>query len=350
MKSIQLAIALGFLAIGTSYAQPAQPKLPVEHEIAFNQKINANIYQLAYNTATDQVYVVGPKGGFNAKDQEQYVYVLQGQNLAVVDSIPLGKNAPFGVAINNKTQTLYVGHSIKQSISAIDLKTKKQTLIPSGREKSKIREIAVDEDNNMVYVSDHGDPSIWVVDGKTNTYKKTIPVPEAMVLGLNVDSKRGKLYVTDANTMEGNVLVYDTKDYSLQSKWKTWSYCPLNIALDKQNNRLFVSQSNDNNITVINGETGEIINKVYLGYDASPIGLVYDAKNDQVFVANRNKKEVAVVDMKAYKVSERIPTDGLPNTIVINDKEGSVYVTNKDGRKADDALSNANTVQKIKKI
>ena len=349
MKTTKLAIALGLLAVGTANAQSTKQKA-AEHEIVSNQKINASIYQLAYNTGNDHVYVVGPKGGFRDNNQEQYVYVLKGQDLAVVDSIPLGANAPFGVAINNKTQTLYVGHSMKQSISAIDLKTKKQTIIPSGREKSKIRELVVDEDNNMVYVSDHGDPSIWVVDGKTNTYKKTIAIPGAEVLGLNVDSKRGKLYATDANNMEGNVLVFDTKDYNLQSKWKTWSYCPLNIALDKDNNRLFVSQSNDNNITVVNGETGEIINKVYLGYDASPIGLVYDAKNNQVFVANRNKKEVAVVDMNAYKVSEKIPTDGLPNTIVINDKDGSVYVTNKDSRKADDDITNGNTVQKIKKI
>ena len=349
MKLKSSVLFFSLLVAGSAFAQGRKETPAPKYKIASNQKINASLYQLAFNTANDQIYVVGPKGGFKA-ESDQYVYVLSGQNLAVVDSINIGKNTPFGLAINNTTQTLYVGHSLQQSISAIDLKTKKQRLIPSGREKSKIREIAVDEKNNMVYVSDHGDPSIWVVDGATNTYKKTITAPGTSLLGLNVDQQRGRLYSSDSQTMEGNILVYDTKDHKLVGKWKTWSYCPLNIAVDKSNNRLFVSQSNDNNITVLDGKTGNIINKIYLGYDASPIGLVYDSKNDLVYVANRNKKEVAIVNMKDYQVIERVATKGLPNTLVINEKDGSVYVTNKSPRKAEEGLENGDTVQKITKI
>ncbi|GEM_PF-4148393 len=97
-------------------------------------------------------------------------------------------------------------------------------------------------------------------------------------------------------------------------------------------------------------DAGNIINKIYLGYDASPIGLVYDSKNDLVYVANRNKKEVAIVNMKDYEVIERVATKGLPNTIVLNEKDGSVYVTNKSSRKAEEGLENGDTVQKITKI
>lgn len=342
-------VFFSLLLAGTAIAQNKQEKPAPTYKIASNQKVNASLYQLAYNSENDQVYVVGPKGGFKS-DAEQYVYVLSGKDLTVVDSIALGKHTPFGVAINNKTQTLYVGHSLQQSISAIDLKTKKQTLIPSGREKSKIREIAVDETSNLVYVSDHGDPAIWVVDGASNTYKQTIAAPGSSLLGLNVDNNRGRLYSSDSESMEGNIMVYDTKNNNLVAKWKTWSYCPLNIAIDKSGNRLFISQSNDNNITILDGNSGEIINKVYLGYDASPIGLVYDNKNNLVYVANRNKKEVAVIDMNNYKVIERIATKGLPNTLAINEKDGSVFVTNKSARKAEEGLENGDTVQKITKI
>lgn len=349
MKLKKSIVFFSLLLAGSAIAQKKQDGPAPTYKISSNQKVNASLYQLAYNNQNDNVYVVGPKGGFKS-DSDQYVYVLSGKDLSVVDSIALGKHTPFGVAINNKTQTLYVGHSLQQSISAIDLKTKKQTIIPSGREKSKIREIAVDETSNLVYVSDHGDPSIWVIDGSNNSYKQTIAAPGSSLLGLNVDNQRGRLYSSDSETMEGNIMVYDTKDHNLIAKWKTWSYCPLNIAIDKTNNRLFVSQSNDNNITILDGQTGDIINKVYLGYDASPIGLVYDSKNNLVYVANRNKKEVAIIDMKDYKVLERVSTKGLPNTIVINEKDGSVYVTNKSARKAEEGLENGDTVQKITKI
>lgn len=347
-KIIGSAALLGLFSY-TSYAQQAKEKQPATYKIEAQQKINANIYQLVYNTGNNSVYVVGPKGSYETKD-DQYVYELDGNTLAVKDSIVIGKYAPFGLAINNKTQTLYIGHSVQQRISALDLKTKKVTVIPSGREKSKIRELFVDEQNNRVYVSDHGDPSLWVIDGKTNKYLKTIGAAYTYPLGLNVDAKRGKIYATDGASMEGNVLVFDLKTNTLLSKWKTWAQLPLNIAIDHQKNRLFISMSTDDNVTVVDGNSGNIINKIYLGKNAAPVGLVYDESQNLIYVANRGTKEVAVVDAENYKVKERIATKGLPNTITINKSTGAIYVTNKASTKADKDVENGDTVQKIVKI
>lgn len=346
MKKVISICSLWALGFGVFAQEKSEQKL---FKVDAVQKVDASIYQLVHNPVTKSVYVVGPKGGFRSEN-DQYIYVLDEGTLAVKDSINIGKNTPFGLAINTKTQTLYVGHSLQKSISAVDLKTKKQTLIPRASEKSKIREIVVDEEKNLVYVSDHGDPAIWVVDGKTNTYQKTIAAPEAYVLGLNVDSKRKKIYATDSGNMQGNILVYDAQSNDLVGKWKTWSYCPLNIAVDYTGNRLFVSQSNDNNVTVVDGNTGEIIDKVYLGYNSSPIGLVYDEKSKLLFVANREKKEVAVVDCETYKVKERVATGGLANTIVLDKVSGAVYVTNKSPRKPDESIPNGDTVQKIVRL
>jgi len=317
-----------------------------DFEIQHQQKLNSELYQLVYNPVNSLVYVAGPKAGFD-KNAENYIYVLDGQNLAVKDSISVGKHRPFGIALNKTTQTLYVGHSFDGAISAIDLKTKKQTLIPSGKEKSKIREIAVDEKRNKVYVSDHGDASIWEVNGKTNTYLKSFESPGAYLIGLNVDPERGRVYGTDGSDMEGNILVFDSETGKLKNKYKSWSYCPMNIALDQANNRLFVSQSNDNNITVINGDTGDIVHKVYLGYDASPIGVLFDGANNLIYAANRNKNEVAVIDAVNYKVIDRIPTEGLPNTISLDPATGAIYVTNKKAGRNGEPVANANTVMKI---
>lgn len=317
-----------------------------DFEIQHQQKLNNELYQLVYNPTNSSVYVAGPKAGFD-KNAENYIYVLDGQNLAVKDSISVGKHRPFGIALNQKTQTLYVGHSFDSAISAVDLKTKKQTLIPSGKEKSKIREIVVDEKRNKVYVSDHGNPSIWEIDGKTNTYLKSFDIPGAYLIGLNVDADRGHVYGTDGSNMEGNILVFDSESGKLKNKYKSWSYCPMNIALDKPNNRIFVSQSNDNNITVINGHTGEIINKVYLGYDASPIGVLYDPTSNLIYAANRNKNEIAVINAVDYKVIDRIPTEGLPNTISLDPVSGAIYITNKKAGRNGEPVANGNTVMKI---
>jgi len=341
MKKIFLGI--GFLIASLGVQAQGRAELYAIDKI---QKLGSEVYQLVYNPSNNLVYVAGPKKGFK-RDADNFIYVLDGQDLTLVDSIAVGKNMPFGIALNNKTQTLYVGHSMQNAISAIDIRTKKQTLIPSGKEKSKIRELSVDEDRNVVYVSDHGDPSVWIVDGQSNTVKNSVSYPDGYLLGLANDSKRGKIYLSDAGNMQGNILVFNADSQKLEQSFKTWSYCPLNIAIDYKNNRLFVSQSNDNNITVLNGNTGEIIDKVYLGYDSSPIGLVYDAQHNMIYTANRNKQEVAVIDAANYKVVERIKTDGLPNTISLDSNSGAIYVTNKEGGRNAEPLENGNTVLKI---
>ncbi len=339
----KLLIGCLFLSLATTVTAQETKK---SFHINQTQKLNCEVYQLVYNPTAKVVYVAGPKKGFDRK-AENFVYVLNAADLAVQDSISVGNYLPFGIALNNRTQTLYVGHSLQNAISAIDLKSKKQILIPSGKEKSKIREIVVDEQRNKVYVSDHGNPSVWEIDGKTNIYTRSFDKEGAYLLGLQVDTERGKVYGTDGKDMEGNVLVFNSESGVLEAAYKTWSYCPMNIAVDKANNRIFVSQSNDNNITVLDGETGEIINKVYLGFNTSPIGLVYDEKNDLLYTANRASQEVAVVNVKDYTVLERIPTKGLPNTISLDSQNSIIYVTNKDAGRNGDPVENGNTVMKI---
>ncbi len=331
----------GVIAFGQEQDMP-----DMNYEIAHTQKLPNEVYQLVYNPTNHKVYVAGPKKGFN-REAENFIYELDGGDLRITDSISVGKNLPFGIALNNKTQTLYVGHSLQNAISAIDIQSKKQTLIPGAHAKSKIRELVVDESTNKIYVSDHGNPSIWQVDGNTNTHEKSLSHDKAYLLGLNVDSQRQKVYGTDGQDMKGNILVFNSATGEMEKSFQTWSYCPMNIALDLKANRLFVSQSNDNNITVVDGNTGNIVDKVYLGYDTSPIGLAYDAANELIYTANRSKQEVAIIDAKTYKVIERIPTEGLPNTISLDQKTGTIYVTNKEAGRNGEPVENGNTVMKI---
>ncbi len=319
------------------------------YTIKQTQKLNAEVYQLVFNPTNQKIYVAGPKTGAG-REGDNFIYALDSKSLQVVDSVNVGKSVPYGIALNNKTQTIYAGNSRQNTVTAIDLKTRKVTVIPNGKEKSKIREIAVDEQRNEVYVSDHGNPGVWIIDGKTNKYVSDISFDKGYLLGLAADASRNRIYQTDGETMEGYVNVYDSETRKLISKYKTWSYCPMNIALDIKNNRIFVSQSTDNNVTVLDGNTGEIITKVHLGVEpSSPIGLVYDEANDLVYTANRRRRDVAVIDMKNYKIIERIPTGALPNTIALDKASGDIFVTLKKEGRGESPVENGNSVIKIAK-
>ena len=116
--------------------------------------------------------------------------------MSIVDSVSLKENPPFGIGINNKTQIVYTTNTRTNSVSAVDLKTGELlATISNGAEKSHTREVLVDEDNNLVYISDVGDPSnIWVIDGKTNQFLHQIDNLGKTATGMTFLDNKEKIF------------------------------------------------------------------------------------------------------------------------------------------------------------
>src|SRR5690606_23935082 len=219
----------------------------------------SSLYEVAIDHKDNAVYgaSVGQKG-----NPGPYIYKLDPQTLAPVDSIAMGETPGFGIGINQKTRTLYTSNTVSNSVHAIDLKTGKLiATITNGAEKSHTRQIVVDEKNNRVYVSDVGDPStIWVIDGKTNQYLYALEDAGKNATGLAIDGKKGLLYVTAMGDNE--VLVYNTKTREKVTSFPSGSESPINIALDKKGNRLFITDSKNSVLTALDATTGELLQKI----------------------------------------------------------------------------------------
>lgn len=292
--------------------------------LSTSAKVGKGLYEVVVDQSDGAVYVasVGQQDLLGP-----YIYKLDPQTLIATDSIALGDVPGFGLGINQKTRTLYTSNTRSNSVHAIDLKSGSLVAtISNGAEKSHTREIAVDEKNNKVYVSDVGDPStIWVIDGKTNQYLYSLEGAGKSATGLAIDSKKGLLYVTAMGDNE--VLVYDTKTREKVKSFPSGSESPINIALDKKGNRLFVTDSKNSVLTALNASTGELLQKITVG--ENPIGVSFDAKRNRIYTANRQGQSLTVVDGSTYAVIKDIPTDGLSNTVTVNPKTGAAYVTNK---------------------
>ncbi|SKB29766.1 40-residue YVTN family beta-propeller repeat-containing protein [Parapedobacter luteus] len=312
-------------------------------------KVGAGLYEIAVDHRDGAVYVasVGQQGKPGA-----CVYKLDPQTLAVTDSIALGEVPGFGLGINQKTRTLYTTNTRSNSVHAIDLKTGKiVATITNGAERSHTREVAVDEKANKIYVSDVGDPStVWVIDGKTNQYAYSLDGAGKTATGLAVDSDKGLLYVTAMGDNE--VLVYHTKTREKIRSFPSGSESPINIALDKKGDRLFVTDSKNSVLTVLNASSGELLQKITVG--ENPIGVSFDAARNRIYTANRQGKSLTVVDGSSYAVMKTIPTEGLSNTVAVHPKTGTVYVTNKqvgtrvrEGQTPPTPLPNGDTVSLI---
>lgn len=287
-------------------------------------KVGKGIYEIVVDQHDGAVYVasVGQQG-----NPGPYIYKLDPTTLVVTDSIAVGEAAGFGLGINQKTRTLYTTNTRSNSVHAIDLKTGKLlATITNGAAESHTREVVVDEKTNTVYVSDVGDPStVWVIDGKTNTYLHSLENAGKTATGLAVDSKKGLLYVTAMGDNE--VLVYNTKTREKVKSFPSGSESPINIAFDQKGDRLFITDSKNSVLTVLNATSGELLQKINVG--ENPIGVNYDPKLNRIYTANRQGKSVTVIDGSTYAVIKQLPTDGLSNTVAVNPKTGAAYVTNK---------------------
>ncbi|WP_437921108.1 YncE family protein [Sphingobacterium sp. LRF_L2] len=278
------------------------------------------VYEAAINAKDGHIYVTAA-GSRTAPGGA--LYKIEPGSLSIVDSISLKENPPFGIAINNKTQVAYTSNTRTNSVSAIDLKSGKLlATITHGSEKSHTREVLVDEDNNLVYVSDVGDPSsIWVIDGKTNTFSHLIPDLGKTATGMTFLGKHDKLYVT---VMGNNtVAVIDTKTRKIERSFDSGGEAPVNIVSDGK--RLFVTNQKSGTVTVLDKE-GKLLKSIAAGEGA--IGIAYDPVKDRIYSANRQTGTTTVIDGKTYEVLADLATGSHPNHVKV-DKSGVAYVINK---------------------
>ena len=295
-----------------------------------NQKVGDGIYELVYSESDNSVYVASA----GSRDVPGHLYRLDATTLTVKDSIAVTGNSPYGLTINPKTSTAYSSNTRSNSVTAFDLKNKKVAgIIQPAFDKSHTRELVADEKNNKIYVSDVGGGSkIWVIDGKKNTLEKVIENTGKSTTGLAVDADQQKLYATNMGT--NSVVVIDLKTSAVVDSFATGGESSINLVLDKAKGRLFVANQKSNNVTVIDLKTKQVIKTIPAG--EGTLGIAFDEKRNRVYTANRQSGTVTVINAENYDVIDNIKTGGTyPNTVTINKKDGSIYVTNKGQRKRD---------------
>lgn len=104
----------------------------------------------------------------------------------------------YNIAVNEKTNTIYVTHPNSNFVSVIDATTNNLTdIIPIGLTPV---EIAVNPNTNLVYVGNSDSGTVSVIDGLTNVIVKTLNVSNYRsgfnsIAGIAVNEKTDKVYV-----------------------------------------------------------------------------------------------------------------------------------------------------------
>ncbi|MFM8774563.1 MAG: fibronectin type III domain-containing protein, partial [Actinomycetota bacterium] len=126
-----------------------------------------------------------------------------GRTRSVDVTIPVGTD-PYGVAVDQGDDTVYVTNNFSDSVSVINGRTRTVVpgTIPVG---SGPYGVAVDQGDDTVYVTNSDSASVSVINGRTGTVDDTIPVgtyPNAVA----VDQGDDTVYVTNRDSSDVSVI------------------------------------------------------------------------------------------------------------------------------------------------
>jgi YVTN family beta-propeller protein len=249
---------------------------------------------IAVNPTANWIYVTNLDDGTMS--------VIDGITNEVINTIPVGKT-PYGIAVNPLSNKIYVTDIITNTVIVINGETNEiSTKIPVGKKPTGLA-IDIPKENNKLYVANHDSDSVSVIDTVTNEVVNNITSVGDSPVGMAINPISNKLYVS--NIASNTVAVIDTKDINsddINSKTKTktdaellkeimvnptlkMSYSgedsfiniPANvgfpllasqITIDSNENRVYITNTGSNTITIINGKSDEVA--VRLTFNVNP--------------------------------------------------------------------------------
>ena len=261
---------------------------PVSEKILHTVTIPKSWYGLKFSSDEKYLYASG------GNDNWILQYAIIKKQLILVDSIKLGdkwpnKISPTGIEIDDAKQQMYVVTKENNSLYVIDLKTKKATQqISLG---SEAYTCLLSPDKKDLYIS------LWGRD---------------KIMVWNFESQRKKEWPVGDN--------------------------PNEICLTKNGHYLFVSNANDNSVSVIDTQTGKTVETLNAAlFPDAPSGstsnaVALSADEKILFIANADNNCLALFDIETPGFSHSlgfIPVGWYPTNIKVIGKK--IFVTNGKG-------------------
>lgn len=226
-------------------------------------EVGVGIYEMAYSKQNDSLYVASSQD--SRLDIGGIVYRIEPKSL-LINQVIHTELGSYALGIDNSRNVLYVGNTTDGAITAINTKTGKvnsKIVFKSEDKKNlKVREVKVDEKHNLIYVSAPSTKSkIFVVDGRNMKVIKQYNEVGSYATGIALDTNNNFVYISN---LENEVIKIDSKKEEVVYKKKLGDISRsshVNLTLDDLGRRVFVADLKDNNIIVLDSNTGAILKK-----------------------------------------------------------------------------------------
>jgi YVTN family beta-propeller protein len=222
---------------------------------------------------------------------------------------------PVEVEENPNTQTLYETNQLDDTVSVIDTTVcNENNLAGCGQTWPTIpvgtfsRHIGINKTTNTIYVSNRDDGTVSVINGATCNRSVTSSCSQSQpttTVGdtpqqIAVDEAANTIYVVnqdDATVSVINGVHCNGVDTSgCNQTWSTIAVgnSPQALAFNPNNHTLYVANTNDDTVSIINTSSQSVVATVPVGAAPRAVGIVFDSNT--VLVGNRDDLTVSLID------------------------------------------------------
>ena len=285
-------------------------------KIALGSSLNPNT--IAVNPVTNKAYAV--------TSSNATVSVIDGNTNTHLSDISLGTDFPVAIAVNRKTNRIYVANEggFETRVSVIDGST--DTLLENVSGFVNPLGVAVNIATNMVYVT-NTDGSVGVMDGATNTVVTTIPSAFSFAsgaIGSAVNPQTNLIYIG------GLFAQYEVIDGSTNTVLSTinlpGSTLTGGFAVDQNLNRLYVVDQNTFVLYVIDATTNQLITTVAGGF-SSPNYVCVNPQNHVLALQNTGGNDIVFISGVTDQIIGTVRTASSPGDVDVNPLTGHYFAT-----------------------
>lgn len=279
---------------------------------------------IGVNPTTNLIYV--------ANINDHNVNVIDGASNQFITKIEI-EDRPIEIGVNPITNRIYVINENSNNVSVIDGSTNRVVdTIEAGAE---IGAIAVNPKANLIYVTDSSEDNIIVIDGLTNEVISNIDIDvRERIRAIEVNPETNRIYVlsiassdTDA-PFDNNVTVIDSSTNQIIATIKVGlgREPSADIAVNSMTNRIYVSNEFVvNTVDVINGLTNEVIDTIRVGM---PDKICVNHMTNHIYVTTQSDV-VIVIDGLTNQIIASVNVVGSSSGIAVNPNTNLVYDVNK---------------------
>lgn len=204
---------------------------------------------------------------FVANEDSATISVVDIASGAVVQRVPVGRE-PEGVAVTPDGRWVLITNESDNSVSIINAGTLK--IVKSVQVGKRPRDVAFTPDGRTAYVSGEFDASVYRMSVPQGTpVERVLELrKEARPMGIVLDAKRGRLYVSTGRG--GAVAIIDSASHKLLAEVPVGTR-PWGIALSQDGRWLYTANGPSDDVSVINTSTLQVVRHIRVG--RSPWGV-----------------------------------------------------------------------------